>query len=94
MNMFQDKVIVITGGAGGIAALAHALAVSLAGKVRVNSISPGWIATAATLLQSYTSVSRFYGIPGYTDIWRSYPRKRSFPNKRKRDRFSCPVYSY
>lgn len=28
---------------GGIAALTHALAVSLAGKVRVNSISPGWI---------------------------------------------------
>lgn len=28
---------------GGILALTHALAVSLAGKVRVNSISPGWI---------------------------------------------------
>ena len=28
---------------GGIHALTHALAVSLAGKVRVNSISPGWI---------------------------------------------------
>ena len=31
---------------GGIAALTHALAVSLAGKARVNSISPGWIDTA------------------------------------------------
>ena len=31
---------------GGIHALTHALAVSLAGKVRVNSISPGWIDTA------------------------------------------------
>jgi len=30
---------------GGIAALTHAMAVSLAGKVRVNSISPGWIDT-------------------------------------------------
>ncbi len=30
---------------GGIAALTHALAVTLAGKVRVNSISPGWIDT-------------------------------------------------
>ncbi len=30
---------------GGIAALTHALAVSLAGKARVNSISPGWIET-------------------------------------------------
>ena len=28
---------------GGISALTHSLAVSLAGKVRVNSISPGWI---------------------------------------------------
>jgi NAD(P)-dependent dehydrogenase (short-subunit alcohol dehydrogenase family) len=28
---------------GGIVALTHALAVSLSGKVRVNSISPGWI---------------------------------------------------
>lgn len=28
---------------GGISALTHALAVSLAGRVRVNSISPGWI---------------------------------------------------
>ena len=28
---------------GGISALTHAMAVTLAGKVRVNSISPGWI---------------------------------------------------
>ncbi len=34
-----------TAAKGGIGALTHALAVSLAGKVRVNSISPGWIAT-------------------------------------------------
>lgn len=33
---------------GGIAALTHALAVSLAGRVRVNSISPGWIDTQGT----------------------------------------------
>ena len=32
-----------TAAKGGIAALTHALAVSLSGKVRVNSISPGWI---------------------------------------------------
>lgn len=31
---------------GGIAALTHALAISLAGKARVNSISPGWIDTS------------------------------------------------
>lgn len=32
---------------GGISALTHALAASLAGRVRVNAISPGWIATGA-----------------------------------------------
>ena len=34
-----------TAAKGGIHALTHALAVSLSGKVRVNSISPGWIDT-------------------------------------------------
>lgn len=34
-----------TAAKGGITALTHALAVSLAGKVRVNSIAPGWIDT-------------------------------------------------
>jgi NAD(P)-dependent dehydrogenase (short-subunit alcohol dehydrogenase family) len=37
-----------TAAKGGIAALTHALAVSLSGKVRVNSISPGWIDTVYT----------------------------------------------
>lgn len=37
-----------TAAKGGIAALTHALTVSLGGKVRVNSISPGWIDTAYT----------------------------------------------
>lgn len=36
---------------GGIASLTHALAVSLAEKVRVNSISPGWIDTAYTVYE-------------------------------------------
>ena len=35
-----------TAAKGGIAALTHALAVSLAVKVRVNSVSPGWIETS------------------------------------------------
>lgn len=34
-----------TAAKGGISALTHAMAVSLAGKARVNSISPGWIDT-------------------------------------------------
>ena len=34
-----------TAAKGGIAALTHALAVSLSGRVRVNSVSPGWIET-------------------------------------------------
>ena len=32
---------------GGIAALTHAMAISLAGRARVNAISPGWINTSA-----------------------------------------------
>ena len=35
-----------TAAKGGIAALTHALAISLSGKARVNSISPGWIDTS------------------------------------------------
>lgn len=38
-----------TAAKGGIAALTHALAVSLAGKARVNSVSPGWIDTEYTV---------------------------------------------
>lgn len=42
-RMSQRQTESYTAAKGGIAALTHALAVSLAGKVRVNSISPGWI---------------------------------------------------
>ena len=42
-RMSQPESESYTSAKGGIAALTHALAVSLAGKVRVNSISPGWI---------------------------------------------------
>ena len=44
--MSQPDTESYTAAKGGISALTHALAVSLAGKVRVNSISPGWIDTA------------------------------------------------
>ena len=44
-RMSQPQSESYTAAKGGIAALTHSLAVSLAGKVRVNSISPGWIDT-------------------------------------------------
>lgn len=47
-RMSQPQTESYTAAKGGIAALTHALAVSLGGKVRVNSISPGWIDTAYT----------------------------------------------
>ena len=42
-RMSQPQTESYTSAKGGINALTHALAVSLAGRVRVNSISPGWI---------------------------------------------------
>lgn len=44
-RMSQPQTESYTAAKGGIAALTHSLAVSLAGKARVNSISPGWINT-------------------------------------------------
>lgn len=45
-RMSQPDTESYTAAKGGIAALTHAMAVTLAGKVRVNSISPGWIDTS------------------------------------------------
>ena len=42
-RMSQPETESYTAAKGGISALTHAMSVSLAGKVRVNSISPGWI---------------------------------------------------
>lgn len=47
-RMSQPQTESYTAAKGGIFALTHAMAVSLAGKVRVNSISPGWIDTDFT----------------------------------------------
>lgn len=44
-RMSQPQTESYTAAKGGIAALTHAMAISLSGKVRVNSISPGWIDT-------------------------------------------------
>lgn len=45
-RMSQPETESYTAAKGGIAALTHAMAVTLAGRVRVNSVSPGWIDTA------------------------------------------------
>ena len=50
-RMSQPQTESYTAAIGGIAALTHALAVSMAGKVRVNSISPGWIDTEYTVYE-------------------------------------------
>lgn len=47
-RMSQPQTESYTAAKGGIAALTHAMAVSFAGKLRVNSISPGWIDTDFT----------------------------------------------
>ena len=50
-RMSQPQTESYTAAKGGIAALTHALAVSLAGRARVNSISPGWIDTSYTVYE-------------------------------------------
>ena len=60
-RMSQPQTESYTAAKGGISALTHALAVSLSGKVRVNSISPGWIDTAFT---EYQGPDAFQHPPG------------------------------
>ena len=50
-RMSQPQTESYTAAKGGITALTHALAVSLAGRVRVNSISPGWIETGSAVYE-------------------------------------------
>ena len=50
-RMSQPRTESYTAAKGGLAALTHALAVTLAGKVRVNSVSPGWSDTAWTVYE-------------------------------------------
>ena len=63
-RMSQPQSESYTAAKGGISALTHALAVSLAGKVRVNSISPGWIDTAYTVYQGPDAVQQPVGRVG------------------------------
>ncbi|MBR3881571.1 MAG: SDR family oxidoreductase [Mailhella sp.] len=63
-RMSQPQTESYTAAKGGIAALTHALAVSLAGRVRVNSVSPGWIDTAYTEYQGADAVQQPVGRVG------------------------------
>ena len=63
-RMSQPQTESYTAAKGGIAALTHALAVSLAGKVRVNSISPGWIDTQYTVYEGPDAVQQPAGRVG------------------------------
>lgn len=63
-RMSQPGTESYTAAKGGISALTHALAVTLAGRVRVNSISPGWIDTAYTVYEGADAVQQPVGRVG------------------------------
>ena len=63
-RMSQPQTESYTAAKGGISALTHALAVSLAGKVRVNSISPGWIDTSYHIYDGADAVQQPAGRVG------------------------------
>ena len=63
-RMSQPQSESYTAAKGGIAALTHALAVSLAGKARVNSISPGWIDNHYTVYEGPDAVQQPAGRVG------------------------------
>ena len=63
-RMSQAQTESYTAAKGGISALTHALAVSLSGKVRVNSISPGWIDCAYTVYEGADAVQQPVGRVG------------------------------
>ena len=63
-RMSQPQTESYTAAKGGIAALTHALAVSLAGSVRVNSISPGWIDTSYKVYEGPDAIQQPVGRVG------------------------------
>ena len=63
-RMSQPETESYTAAKGGISALTHALSVSLAGKVRVNSISPGWIDNNYTVYEGADAVQQPAGRVG------------------------------
>lgn len=64
-RMSQPQTESYTAAKGGIAALTHAMAVSLAGRVRVNSISPGWIDTEYRTYEGPDAVQQPAGRVGH-----------------------------
>ena len=68
-RMSQPETESYTAAKGGISALTHALSVSLSGKARVNSISPGWIDTSYTVYEGAYAIQHPVGRVGDpTDI--------------------------
>ena len=63
-RMSQKETESYTAAKGGISALTHALAVSLAGKARVNSVSPGWIDTGYTVYEGADAIQQPAGRVG------------------------------
>lgn len=63
-RMSQPQTESYTAAKGGIAALTHALAVSFSGRVRVNSISPGWIDTEYQVYEGADAVQQPAGRVG------------------------------
>ena len=63
-RMSQPQTESYTAAKGGISALTHALAISLAGKARVNSISPGWIDTTESLIMGPDALQQPVGRVG------------------------------
>lgn len=63
-RMSQPQTESYSAAKGGIAALTHAMAVSFAGKVRVNSISPGWIDTEGRIYTGPDAVQQPVGRVG------------------------------
>ena len=63
-RMSQPESESYTAAKGGIHALTHAMAVSLGGKVRVNSVSPGWIDNAYTVYEGADAVQQPAGRVG------------------------------
>lgn len=66
-RMSQPQTESYTAAKGGIASLTHALAASFAGKVRVNSVSPGWIDNNYTVYQGPDATQQPAGRVGIPD---------------------------